>query len=182
MATYAAVLAAVWGVLHFAADNHWWATLFLFAPRWIWALPLAGFLVVAPLRRRWSTLAALALLAAGALWLAGVHCPWRKLLEPATTAPSLRVLTLNCDSWSLDPAALHRLIVVFDPDLVALQDIESTHLPVVLADSGRRWYVAQDEYMALASRYPIRSSSSCPDPALKDIPAQCTATSWTSTE
>jgi vancomycin resistance protein VanJ len=37
---------AVWSVLRTAGDRWWWATVLLFVPRWIWALPLGILLPV----------------------------------------------------------------------------------------------------------------------------------------
>ncbi len=134
---YAVVLAGAWIVLHFVADYQWWGTLALFAPRWIWVLPLPLLIVAGLFRRRWSIVGALAAVGAAALLVSGVHCPWRMLVAPATGPPRLRVMTLNCDSWALDPAALHRLVVAEDPDILAMQDVESSHLAVILgAGSG----------------------------------------------
>ncbi len=139
--------------------------------RWIWAVPLPLFLLAVVLRQqRRRCWVALAVLLAGAVGLADVHCPWRRLLEPATTKPSLRVLSLNCDNLSLDPAGLHRLVLEFDPDIVALQAVEPAQLPVILADSAHRWYVDVDDYAVLASHYPIRASDNCADPNLNGIP------------
>jgi uncharacterized membrane protein/endonuclease/exonuclease/phosphatase (EEP) superfamily protein YafD len=167
---YGTLLMTAWLVLHFAADHYWWATVFLYAPRWIWAIPLPLLAMVAVLRRRRLWFAWLAGLSVGAVLLADIHCPWRTLLEPATTEPHLRVLTLNCDSWSLRPDDLHRLLVELDPDIVALQDAEEAQLPAIFGDTDRAWHLDVDGYLTLASRYPIRQSANCDDPAMAGIP------------
>ncbi len=165
--TYAAAMIAGWLALHVAADYRWWGTVLLFAPRWIWAIPLPLLAMLMAIRRQRRWFVWLVVLSCGALSLADVHCPWRKLLEPATTEPNLRVLTLNCDSWALDPMGLQKFILENDPDIVALQDVEVSQLPVILADSNRAWHVKTHDYLTLASRYPILTSAGCDDPRLE---------------
>src|SRR5688500_10965737 len=49
---YLAALLGLWGLLAFAADRWWVATVAMYGPRWVWALPGLPLLLIAPLTRR----------------------------------------------------------------------------------------------------------------------------------
>jgi vancomycin resistance protein VanJ len=155
-AAYGLLLLVAGLALYVAADSRWWATLLLFVPRWIWAIPLAPLAVAAAFRRRRLWLACLVPLAAGALFLSNVHCPWRTLFEPPSAPPTLRILSCNCDYGSLDFAALGRLVAGEKPDLVALQDVDVRQLPAMFP--APEWHLQLDSRLSLASRFPIRAT------------------------
>ena len=80
---YVAVLAVVWLLLRFGGDRWWFATLILFGPRWLCAVPLAALVPAAALVRRrllWPLTAA-AVVAIGPIM--GFCLPWARLAPRA---------------------------------------------------------------------------------------------------
>src|SRR2546430_287029 len=53
---YLASVIALWLTLRFAADRWWVATVIMFGPRWVWALPLTLLLPAAVVLRRGTLL------------------------------------------------------------------------------------------------------------------------------
>jgi len=116
--SYVALLPVAWLLLDVGGDRWWLATVMLFGPRWVYALPLIFLVPVAAIWRRrllWP-------LAAGALAvlgpIMGLCLPWARLIAPH--GPRLRVLTCNVKGHSHDNAALNELIRTAAPDIVAL--------------------------------------------------------------
>ena len=90
---YVAALLAVWLLLRLGGDRWWFATVILFGPRWLCAVPLAVLVPTAGLIRRrllW-VLAAAAIVVFGPAM--GFCIPWARLT--AARGPSLRILTCN---------------------------------------------------------------------------------------
>ena len=106
---------AVWLLLRFGGDRWWFATVILFGPRWLCALPLAMLVPAAAIirRRLLSVLAATAIMVFGPVM--GFCIPRARL----TTAdgPSLRVLTCNVKGKCYDNATLDKLIEETCPTL-----------------------------------------------------------------
>ena len=92
----------------FGGDRWWFATLILFGPRWLCAVPLAALVPAAALVRRrllWPLTAA-AVVAIGPIM--GFCLPWARLAPPSS--PTLRVLTCNLKGRCRDNTALDDLI------------------------------------------------------------------------
>jgi endonuclease/exonuclease/phosphatase (EEP) superfamily protein YafD len=147
---------ALAGLLWTSGDAWWPATLILFGPRWLLALPLVLAILVAAARRRWGTLLGLA--AAGGLtaWLLlGVCAPLG--LPGVGTSDAVRVLTLNvCDDY-VDGAGLLGLIDHEEPDVILLQEYLDD--PPLSELQSRGYEVSRHEFLATASRYPIVTAS-----------------------
>lgn len=164
---YPVVVVAAWGVMYFAADAWWPATLLAFAPRWAWALPLAVLVPLAawatfPRRRHLRPLAA-----GGIVCLVGLM-GFR--LSPTSGEAGeggshrLRVMTLNAHRVRLDGAALQELLARERPQVVLFQDW-SDRVSTVFhrrepgaggpGGGGGDWHVRRDGEFFVASRYPI---------------------------
>src|SRR5262249_3726457 len=135
----------------------WWpATIFLFAPRWLCALPLLVLVPAAALLRRRRLLVPLGLAAAVIAGpVTGLCVPWRALLFPAPARPRLRVLTCNLHGSPLaDPRRLEALVREAEPDVVALQ--EGPEAEASSLGAGPGWHRHAAARLFLASRFPIR--------------------------
>ena len=153
---YLILVLAVWAAVYFAGDRWWLATLILFGPRWLMALPL---LVLVPLAF-WKNRRQLVTLLAGALIVFG---PFMGFCLPlrgvwSDTRPALKVLTCNLQSGAFDGVALSYLILTSGIDLVALQECQQDLSKSVPKD----WQVLQAGQLAILSRYPLRSGNSVP--------------------
>lgn len=138
--------------LHVLGDRWWLGTLLLFAPRWVWGLPL---ILLVPLviscrpRLTWIVFIA-ALLCAGPLM--GLCVPWPQM---AAAQPKLRLRVLSCNTGggSLDREALGALIARLRPDVVALQEFRNGY------DPDRAWqgdlHVVHEYNLCVASRFPV---------------------------
>ena len=158
---YAVALVALWLLLSFGADRWWVATVAMYSPRWLWALPLVLLLPVALLLRR---RAILLLLAASIVLLVGpvmrLCVPWRRLLpagDGVISAVPIRVATLNADHDDLDAEALRRWVEHNRPDVFALQDFTARNADVVFGTDPavHGWHVRRDGELLLASRFPL---------------------------
>jgi endonuclease/exonuclease/phosphatase (EEP) superfamily protein YafD len=159
---YLAIVLAAWVVLRVAADRWWPATLLMFGPRWLLAVPLgilvAGAVVV---RRRLLGL----LLPAGVVLagpVMGFQLPWRTLWLEDGAQLRVRVLTCNIHRDELDPAALRSAIEESNPDMVVLQDWRDGREQSLFGRQG--WHFRADRDMALASRFPVRAAAVFKDP------------------
>lgn len=155
---YLALLLGLWALLATQADRWWPATVLLFSPRWLWAVPLAILLPAALTAHRRS----LWLLAPAALVVVvpvmGFCLHW-----PTTEngGQRLRLLTCNCDASYLHPDALGRLLEEARPDVVTLQAWPSRQEAAVFGQGD--WHRHRDEEFFCASRFPIRQVEPFPD-------------------
>src|SRR5438045_2373256 len=80
---YLVFVVALWLTLRFATDRWWVATVVMFGPRWVWALPLTLLLpAVVVVRRRkllWLLTAAAVVVAVPVM---GLCVPLRRVLSP----------------------------------------------------------------------------------------------------
>jgi vancomycin resistance protein VanJ len=145
---YLAAVLAVWLLLRLAGDRWWFATVILFGPRWLCALPLAVLAPAAVLfqRRLLWVLATAAIVVF--VPVMGLCIPWARLA--AGDGPSLRVLTCNVKG-QCNNAALDDLIEQTAPDIVALQGCwGDVH---IRWPTG--WHVRQEAGFVVASRFPV---------------------------
>lgn len=151
---YVAGLLATVGALYWASDRWWLATLLLFAPRWIWGLPLAVFaLFLANDTRRlvWPFGLALAIVVGPIM---GLCLPLRVQSETETPVLSVRVLSCNGDCRDLDPVRFRSLLNEARPGIVVMQDVWAPHVDEMFSSAD--WHVHTSSGMCLASRFPIR--------------------------
>lgn len=147
----AAVITLALG-LSVLGDRWWPATLALYGPRWIAALPLA-ILVPASLALKRAALVPVA--GAAALMLGpilGLELPLAQLIE-GEHAGHLRVVTFNVGSRELTRDPLRRLVAERRPDLVALQECPWTEAELTAAFPG--WEARSNKGQCLLSRHPV---------------------------
>lgn len=162
---YAAAVLVVLGLLRWLGDIWWLATVLLYGPRWIWAVPLAVLIPASAWLRPRSlpVLLAVAIIVAGPIM--GVRVPWRAWIPRGWgQEPTLRILSCNLNVANPDPRALAELIRQTTPDVVALQEWpgwdESALFP------GPDWCIWTEGGVCLASRYPIRCAERLGEEAL----------------
>ncbi len=152
---YLATAIVMWVLLRWA-DLWWPSTFFLFAPRWLSALPLLVLVPAALLLRRVSLLVPLGLTAvviAGPV--TGLCLPWRTALMPAPSGPRIRVLTCNLhNSKEVDQRRLEDLILDSGADVVALQEWPGAETSAIAKWPG--WHSHAIHGLFLASQFPIR--------------------------
>ena len=144
-----AALAGVWLLLGWGGDRWWFATLILFGPRWVCALPLAVLvpLVLWKRRRMLRHLAAAALIVVGPVM--GFCLPWAS--GTVAGRPTIRVLTCNLKGNCHDNKALNELIRTVSPDVVALQGCGGE----ARVDWPEGWQVCRQGELLVASAYPV---------------------------
>jgi endonuclease/exonuclease/phosphatase (EEP) superfamily protein YafD len=151
---YLALVAALWFVLG-KADSWWPATILMFAPRWVFALPLVFLFPVAIYRRSIP----LALVLAGSTpialgGVAGFNVPWAKLTGPRPSGMPFRVVTLNMHYSKRHVPEVDGLIQSTWPDVVAIQEWVGARDSRLKTDPA--WHFHATENLYLASRHPIR--------------------------
>jgi endonuclease/exonuclease/phosphatase family metal-dependent hydrolase len=148
---YVLGVAAAWLILWQGGDRWWFATLMLFGPRWIYALPLI-VLVPAAVRLRRRLLLPLALSAVVAVGpIMGFCVPWPALGRSAE--PTLRVLSWNVQEHAADTATLAALMAATNPDVVALQECCAT---CQQPEWPAGWNVHRHGLLVTASHYPLQ--------------------------
>ncbi|HZY89209.1 MAG TPA: endonuclease/exonuclease/phosphatase family protein [Gemmataceae bacterium] len=153
--SYLAVALGLWALLRWA-DLWWPASVFLFAPRWLCALPLLALLPAAGLLRRKGLLVPLGLAAAVIAGpVTGLCVPWRPLLSPAPAGPRLRLVTCNLHgSEAVEPHRLEALVQGSGADVVVLQEWPEAEASSLGTEPG--WHRHATPRLFLASRFPIR--------------------------
>jgi vancomycin resistance protein VanJ len=152
--SYLGVALGLWALLQ-RADLWWPASVFLFAPRWICALPLLVLVPAFWLLGRRGALVPLGLTAAVIAGpVMGLCLSWRTLLSPPP-GPRLRVLTCNLHgSRAVDPRRLEALVLDSAADVVALQEWPEAGESSLGTWPG--WYRHAQPRLFLASQFPIR--------------------------
>ena len=171
--TYLLCVLCVWAFIAFTADRWWLGTAAMFAPVWVWPLPLILLIPLAAILNR-KALWPLAIAALIVLFPLGrFNIPWRAAL-PSPTASALpapiKVITLNADQDELDVQAFARFVNQSNPDLVVLQGWHERFSKPVFPDG---WHVRRFSALCLASRFPILDARRCdgPDfPPFRDHP------------
>ena len=153
---YVLFVLGVTGLLLALADEWWVASLILFGPRWIWAIPLA---VLAPaawvLQRRllWPLgFAALILL----LYVNSFEVPSFAVLTREDARRDLRVMTYNIGGGHPDPASLAPLLEEIAPDVALFQECDALMAAARTSLEQKGWHVEVQWSSCIASRHPIR--------------------------
>lgn len=161
---YVAMVLVVWALLRFYADLWWPATLLLFGPRWICALPLVVLAPLAALRDR-RLLAPLAIAAIVLLFpILGLHValPHGSApapAEPTTTPPRrLRLMTYNVGEDTSNGADLFRIMAEVSPDIVAIQECNAIGR-VATRQPGEKYNINAHGDVCLLSRSPIERTA-----------------------
>lgn len=138
-------------LLYVAGDRWWPATILLFSPRWLLALPL---LVLAPLAiRRRSFLLLVPLLGAVLVLfgpLMGLQLNWPE--KTLSHGQVLRVLTYNVHEGRFNAKQFSQFLQESMVDLVALQECPED----VLFSMPHGWHGIQQRGFAVFSRHPFR--------------------------
>jgi endonuclease/exonuclease/phosphatase family metal-dependent hydrolase len=151
----------LWLLIQTQADRWWPATLVIFGPRWICALPLV-LLVPAALGLRRRALVSLGIGALVVAWpVMGFCLPWERWLIDDMGGPRVRILTCNVENVDLNAHALRGIMDDAKPDIVAFQEWTDRHVDVLFGDSG--WHVEGGSGLCLGSRFPIRKIESRQD-------------------
>jgi vancomycin resistance protein VanJ len=152
--TWAALAVNVLVWLGLKAGDAWGPVTFLmFGPRWPFVIPPVLLFCAAALLHRRLLYPAGAALLVGVGPLAGFNVPWDRLASEPTGGPRIRVLTCNAHYARIDSAALDRLVVDTQPDVVALQEWRSSNQAGSLTEPG--WHIRSKAGLLLASRYPV---------------------------
>jgi endonuclease/exonuclease/phosphatase (EEP) superfamily protein YafD len=149
-----AILAIV-AVMRVAGDRWWPATLLLFSPRWIWAVPFPFLVLLAAIgsgrrRRVWPLAISAALLLFGIMEF---QVPWRRMISHRTGTQTLRLVTCNLHNIESNPEVLNAFIDQSNPDIILLQDYAFSREPRRVQRPG--WYRFPLDGMYIASRYPF---------------------------
>lgn len=150
LATLAAACLLLWGL----ADRWWPATLVMYAPRWVWALPWPVLAWMARRdRRAWPALVLAALLC---LWpLMGARLPMPQHWAAGDEAAELRVATYNIGGAPVDPSAVPALFASLGADMIALQECAQVIEAARPLLEREGWQVNVRHSACLASRHPI---------------------------
>lgn len=146
---------AVWILLHFFADKWWVATVLMFGPRWLAAIPLLWFVPLAlVLDRKSLPLLVLAGIVVGGP-IMGLNVSFKR--APQNTVPDLRLLTYNIgtDEGSVKPLMqdLWRLVRIAKPDVVTLQECDFSQDELVPMFPG--YSANSNAGTCFLSRFPI---------------------------
>jgi vancomycin resistance protein VanJ len=146
---YVLFIVGVWLLLRLSGDRWWFATVILFGPRWLLAIPMLALLPMAAWLRRhmlWPLLGAGLVLLGPVL---GLCVPWGR--HSAADMPVLRVLTCNVDGEAVDMRALAALIEQTGADVVAIQECPAEFPGDLLTG----WHLRREGQLLLTSRYPL---------------------------
>lgn len=146
---YAVLVLAACGVLYLLGDRWWPATILLFGPRWLAALPLA---VLVPFAFRLDRRLLVPLLFAALI----VFGPFMGLCVPhgktgTASSSTIRVVACNIQGGNFNKSAFSALIQETRPDIIALQ--ECPREIGNLLPTG--WQLVQEGGLAILSRYPL---------------------------
>ena len=148
---YATFCLALWALLQ-AGDLWWPATVLMFSPRWVVALPAAALALAAAGLRPRALVPTLLAFGVTLGPVMGLHIPLPHVGGDPPRGPLFRVLTHNLHYKKGDTAALGRWIAEARPDVVALQEWPGSGEDF----AGGGWYVHRAPGLFLASRHPVR--------------------------
>jgi endonuclease/exonuclease/phosphatase (EEP) superfamily protein YafD len=144
-----AAAALLWGL----SDRWWPATVLLFGPRWVLALPLALLVPAAALfdRALLAPLTLAGLIVAGPV--IGVRSGWRAFVAPESPDDDLRIVTFNAQGGNVLLLGPVTLLDSWNADVAAFQECGSA-----LREDLRRvvdWKVDMQGSLCLATRLPV---------------------------
>lgn len=154
--SYLALLVFLWLALGHA-ESWWPATILMFAPRWVFAIPLLALFPVAIYRR--SVRLGAVVLASAAIALvpvAGFNVPWGTITTSRPEGVPYRVATLNMHYAKGHELAIEQLIDSTRPDVIAIQEWAGPKDRFMASKPG--WYTHSTQRWFVASRHPIRSA------------------------
>lgn len=147
---YLAAIVFLLLLLRYGGDRWWFATVLLFGPRWLCALPIVVLVPLATVAQR-KLLWVLAVAATVVVFpILGFRIPWARAFSPA--GERVRVLTYNVFNSTVSAEELSALIRDVRPDIVALQECRGNQY----ADVFQGWYVRVDGQLLVAARFPIQ--------------------------
>jgi vancomycin resistance protein VanJ len=153
---YALALVGVALLVQRVSDVWWPATLLLFAPRWIWLLPLVVLLPWALLRRPRLLWVLAATVPVWLLGVAGFVPPTPARLQAAEMPSELRVLTYNIGGGEIEPARVVPWLEALAPDVAVFQECEYPLKQARPALTKAGWKVELQQGSCMVSRHPIR--------------------------
>ncbi len=149
--TYLVALGLVAALVYGPSERLWPVTLFLFGPRWVFALPLLLLVPGAMLVDRRIAGAIVVVPALLAEPLFGLSIPWGRLVAHSDSpSPRIRIATWNVGGGGGERGALDELMAMEAPDVVVLQE---SGRQVFEATPG--WYRHAEGGMSVLSRFPI---------------------------
>ncbi|XXX72113.1 endonuclease/exonuclease/phosphatase family protein [Sorangium sp. So ce134] len=154
---YLLVVAAVWLALPVLGDRWWPATLFLFGPRRVIALPLVVIVPAALLLQRRALIPA-ALASAIVVGPILGYCLSLRALTGGSGRGDLRVASFNTGSRAVSMERLKGFVAESRPDVLALQECAIPEPELTAAFPA--WSVHVDRGMCLVSRYPLLKAES----------------------
>lgn len=172
---YPAAVIVLFLVMNYCGDSWWPATVLLFSPRWLAAVPLVLLVPVAAV----VSFRLLVPVAVGGLIVLG---PFMGLNLPSTARDVssdkiIRLITCNIDNGRLDVPALETLIRDVGADIVCLQEFKQD----VRLNLPAGWQVVNEGGLAILSRFPLRMAGKVqvanpPNPWPSTCLLRCTAT------
>ncbi|HEY7424519.1 MAG TPA: endonuclease/exonuclease/phosphatase family protein [Gemmataceae bacterium] len=160
---YLLLTLGLWALLR-AGDVCWPATLLMFSPRWLLAIPLALLLPAAALLRRRSLGLLLLTLALIVGPIMGFCVPWQRFRFDTPHGPRLRVLTCNMHYQESQPVILEHLLATTQPDVVAVQEWREASPSAYFPKS--EWHTHEASNLFLACRGPIRPATRIGDDSM----------------
>jgi endonuclease/exonuclease/phosphatase (EEP) superfamily protein YafD len=153
---YLVLVALVWVLIRGWGDVSWFATVLLFGPRWVYAVPLVVVLPAAALcrRRRLLALAATGVAALLVGVINDVRVPF-PAFGARSEGPRLRVMTYNIGGGTFEPRELMALIEEVGADVVGLP--ECGHRVDPAAALAKGYTVHDDNGACLITRLPVRA-------------------------
>jgi endonuclease/exonuclease/phosphatase (EEP) superfamily protein YafD len=152
--SYAVVILALFILMRVFAEKWWIATILLFAPRWVWMLPLAVIIPMTALFRRRMAIPSMVGALIVLFGIMDFRVPWQLALPHGRTSQNLTVFTCNLHNTQSSLALLNALIADANPDLILLQDYSNQREPLVARQPG--WTSRSANGMYVLSRYPIQ--------------------------
>lgn len=150
---YLAATVCIAALIHWLSDSWWLATVLLFAPRWVWGVPLPLLVIVAVMRRRRRLLAVLGAAALVVLLaIMDFELPSMGTSLAKRPARPVRIMTSNIGGGPNVPVeTLLAAVESEGADLAAFQECRTRLEPL----RPRGWHTHNAYEMCFLSRFPI---------------------------